>query len=232
MTIDKAYTELYQKRQDKRAYPNEFAIRTFLGAYPTLPDAFRNVESYRGKTILDLGCGDGRNMPLFDACDMRIFGTEVSQEARDAVTRRMESIGIQCDVRVGRSNNLPFSDSFFDFIFASGVLSFVDRGDTFANNLPEPHRVLRHDGYFAVYLLAATASQLKGAADLGGGHYEIRTDPFGRVNGSIVRAFATRDEIRAELREHFKVEAIGSSEVDVYGFVGINVWWLVCSPVR
>ncbi len=229
MNIDKNYTELYRQRQNKRAYPNEFAIRTFLGGYSTLPAAFRDVNSYRGKTILDLGCGDGRNMPLFDACDMKIFGTEVNEEACSAVMRRMESIGISCDVRVGRSNQIPFPDAFFDFLFASGVLSFVDPGDKFSDNLPEPRRVLKPDGHFVFYLLNATASQLRGAADLGGGHYEIRTDPFGRVNGSIVRAFATPDEIRRELGDTFAVEAIGSSDVDVYGFVSINVWWLVCS---
>ena len=168
-------------------------------------------------------------MPLFDGCDMKIFGTEVSEEACFAVIRRMELLGIHCDVRAGRSNRIPFADGFFHFVFASGVLSFVDRGDKFSDNLPEPRRVLKPDGYFVFYLLNSTASQLRGAKDLGGGHYEIGGDPFGRINGSIVRAFSSREDIQSALRDSFHIEAMGSSDVDVYGFVSINVWWLVCS---
>ena len=128
MGIDENYTELYAKRINHHAYPNEFAIRTFLGGYSTLPPGLRDSASYREKSILDLGCGDGRNMPLFNNCGMNIFGTEVSDDACSAVTSRMNLLDIPCNVRVGRSNQIPFADRMFDFVFASGVMSFVDDG--------------------------------------------------------------------------------------------------------
>ncbi len=229
MGIDENYTALYRARQNAHAYPNEFAIRTFLGGYLTLPAVLRDISSYKAKHILDLGCGDGRNMPLFNNCGMNIFGTEVSEEACTAVTDRMKLLDIRCDVRVGRNNRIPFPDGMFDFVFASGVLSFVDEGDAFRQNLVEPKRVLKDGGLFIFYLLNSNSSQVLSSKKLTGGYYRVEGDPFGRINGSRVRAFSDRKEIERELSDLFKIESFGSSNISVYDFFSIDMWWLVCS---
>ncbi len=229
MGIDSNYTSLYKNRTSSHAYPNEFAIRTFLGKYPNLPNEFKDEHFFHGKTILDLGCGDGRNMPLFKNCNMRIFGTEVSEEACNAVVGRMKHLGIPCDVRVGRNNKLPFDDNFFDFVFASGVTSFVDDGDIFRSNIAEANRVLKEKGYFVFYVLKNNTSQLSNSLDLGSGYFRIQSDPFKRIEGALCRAFSSREEIKQELSNLFNLEAIGSSDVNVYDFVSISVYWVVAS---
>lgn len=229
VNTDIKYTELYRNRQNIHAYPNEFAIRTFLGAYPTLPPALRAPQGYKGKFILDLGCGDGRNMPLFHNCGMNISGTEVTEDACTAAINRMKLLDIKCNVLVGRSNSLPFPEGIFDFIFSSGVSSFVDEGDTFQDNLAEPARVLKDDGLFIFYLLNSNSSQVLSSENLGGGYYRISNDPFGRINGSIVRAFSDRQEIERELSKLYTIESFGASHVKVYDFFSISAWWLICS---
>lgn len=231
MGMDKNYTNLYRKRQNIHAYPNEFAIRTFLGAYPNLPQILHDTNSYKNKYILDLGCGDGRNMPLFFNFGMNIYGTEVSEDACTAVTNRMKLLDIPCDVRVGRSNHIPFSDHMFDFVFASGVLSFVDEGDIFRNNIVEPIRVLKDDGLFIFYLVNSNSSQILNSKKISRGYFEIQKDPFDRINKSVIRAFGDRSEIEIELQNLLKIESFGSSNVNVYDFFSINTWWLVCSKM-
>jgi len=229
MEIDTNYTNLYSNRQNVHAYPNEFAIRTFLGKYPNLPNALKNTRSFKNKHILDLGCGDGRNMPLFHNCGMKIFGTEVTEAACSHVMDRMLRLNIHCEVKVGRSNQIPYPESMFDFVFASGVMSFVDEGDSFSDNLVEPLRVLKDDGLFIFYLVNATASQIINSKQLQNGYFRIENDPFNRINGSLLRAFADRTEIEKELYNHLNILSLGTSDVNVYDFFSINTWWLVCS---
>lgn len=226
---DRPYSRLYARRQHAHAYPNEFAIRTFLGGYRSLPPRLRNPRKLRGASILDLGCGDGRNMPLFRNLGMKISGTEVTEQACAGIQRRMRRLGIPCDIRVGRSNLLPFGDEHFDVVFASGVLSFVDPGDHFADNLPEPHRVLRKAGHFVFYVLMPSSSQIRNSASLGGGYYRIRRDPFGRIDGMTVKTFRSEAEIRKALRPFFRLESVGSSRVDVYSGFSIEVWWCIAT---
>lgn len=229
MGIDKNYTELYQNRQNPHAYPNEFAIRTFLGAYPGLPSSLTNTSNYVGKSILDLGCGDGRNMPLFHNCGMKIYGTEVSKDGCTAVMSRMKRLDIPCDVRIGRNNNIPFSDGKFDFVFASGVLSFVDEGDSFRDNLTEPNRVLKEDGLFIFYLVKKKSSQVAKSDQISDGYYRVKNDPFDRINGSIIRAFDNIEEIENEFNPYFTLQSFGESDINIYGYFTMNLWWLICS---
>ena len=226
---DRPYSRLYARRQNFHAYPNEFAIRTFLGGYPSLPGALRNPFQLRGRSILDLGCGDGRNMPLFRNLGMKISGTEVTEVACEGTRRRMKKLGIRCDLRVGRSNHLPFPDRGFDIVFASGVLSFVDPGDLFSDNLAEPHRVLRPGGLFIFYVLQPSSSQIRSSRPLGRGYFRIRRDPFGRINGMTVKTFRSAGEIRNSLRPWFRLDSVGASRVDVYGGFSIDVWWCVAT---
>ena len=59
--IEAAYSTLYNMKDPLHVYPVEFVVRAFLGRYPRLD---RAVPSYRGMRALDLGFGDGRNIPL------------------------------------------------------------------------------------------------------------------------------------------------------------------------
>ena len=69
----KEWTNIYKQDCDM-AYPPEYVIRMFKGVYPKL-NLQRN--GYSGKSILDIGCGDGRNIPLFKQLGFKyIAGTE------------------------------------------------------------------------------------------------------------------------------------------------------------
>ena len=59
--IERKYDEFYRVRNPDHVYPVEFVVRAFLGNYPRHKT---DQTSYPGKRVLDLGFGDGRNMPL------------------------------------------------------------------------------------------------------------------------------------------------------------------------
>ena len=73
-----SWNKIYGKGADV-AYPAEAVIRIFLGEFPNL--IFD--KNFSGKSILDLGYGDGRHLPLFKRLELRSSGVEITQEIVD-----------------------------------------------------------------------------------------------------------------------------------------------------
>ena len=91
------YTEFHRRRMGGHLYPTEFLIRTMLGTYPGL-DFDRDFD---GRRLLDLGCGDGRNFPLFAQLGLQIFGVEPDEAVCEMVAERVRDSGITCELTGG-----------------------------------------------------------------------------------------------------------------------------------
>lgn len=223
-SLAKRYTEFYQSRSPARVYPVEFVVRAFLGNYPRLP---RDQASSRGLTVLDLGFGDGRNLPLLYDLGMQVFGVELSDDICTFAKARMESLGIPVDLRVGRNKAIPFDDARFDVVLACHSCYYVDRGSHFRDNVAEIARVLKPGGKFVFSVPIGTSFILREAKTLGDGHMEIVNDPYGLRNGNILRKFDSEDEIKAALSPQFARFSIGSCRNDFWG-IEEHVWIVVC----
>lgn len=222
--ITEHYAEFYSQRNPEKVYPVEFVVRTLLGTYPKLK---LDRTSYRGAKILDLGFGDGRNMPLLHDLGFEVYGVEISEEICRLIRSRMERLGVPARLKTGTNSHLPYDDRTFDFILACHACYYVSPGESFSDNLREIARVLRTGGRF-IFSLAKTDSYiLKEAESLGNGHYRITHDPYGLRNGSVFRAFGSRQEIIDELGFSFEDFALGLCENDFYG-VYEKVWIGTC----
>ena len=189
--IDKLYTDFHKDRMGVHCYPTEFLLRTMLGRYPHL-----NLnKNYKGKKILDLGFGDGRNMVLFANCGMEIHGIEITQDICDDVLKRMSRFGIEAELKVGRNNKIPYDDNYFDYVVASASMYYVDHGDKFDTNLKEVTRVLKPGGVLIAALAKTSTFLLKDAIPLGNHHYQCTNDPFNLRNGDIFRGFDDEQDV-------------------------------------
>ena len=92
----------------------------------------------RGGRVLDLGCGTGRNLPLYGG-GAGVFGLDPCREALAAARARAPRALL---VR-GRAEQLPFLDGSFDAV-VSGLV-FCSVGDP-ARGLAEVRRVLKPGG--------------------------------------------------------------------------------------
>jgi ubiquinone/menaquinone biosynthesis C-methylase UbiE len=225
--IKDRYAEFYAERNPDQVYPVEFVVRTFLGTYPNLK---LDRSAYRGAKILDLGFGDGRNMPLLHDLGFQVHGIEISEGICNLTSARMEKLGVNVHLKCGSNSHIPFKNEVFDFLLACHSCYYVSPNESFIDNLREIARVLKKGGRF-VFSLAKTDSYiLNDALPLGDGHYRISGDPYHLRNGTVFRAFASRDEIVREFQMNFADLVLGLCENDYYGLYE-KVWIGTCVKV-
>ena len=218
--MEKHYGEFYACRDAGNVYPVEFVVRTLLGTYPGL---HIDRSSFPGAKALDLGFGDGRNMPLLRDLGFEVHGVEISDQICALTRKRMERLGVAADLRTGSNAHIPYGDDAFDMVLACHSCYYVSAGETFTHNLREIARALRPGGRFVFSLAKTDSYVLKDAAPLGDGHFRITGDPYGVRNGGILRAFADREEVVRELGGSFTDLALGLCENDFYGIYE-KVW--------
>src|SRR4029079_9271796 len=94
-------------------------------------------QGARGAT-LDLGCGTGRNLPLFPA-DARVIGLDPALDSLRRARRRAPGVPLVC----GSAEALPFRAGAFDTVVSGLVLCSVPDP---ARALAEVRPVLADDG--------------------------------------------------------------------------------------
>jgi SAM-dependent methyltransferase len=218
--IEKDYGSFYLRKNPAKVYPVEFVVRTLLGTYPGL-----NIDrsTYQGSRILDLGFGDGRNMPLLHDLGFDVSGVEISDEICQLTSNRMQRLGVPVIVKTGSNAHIPFDDGMFDFVLSCHACYYVGPGESFSDNLDEIARILRPGGRFIFSLLKSDSYLLDGAESLQDGHYRVTRDPYEVRNGSVLRAFASYGDVRDELGRRFSDLALGLCENDYYGIYE-KVW--------
>ncbi|PQJ11829.1 class I SAM-dependent methyltransferase [Flavipsychrobacter stenotrophus] len=103
------------------------------------------------KTILDIGCGGGRNIHYFLKNGFVVHGVDLNPEAIVSVKELAQQLAPQIpsgNFIVARADELPYGDDTFDLVISSAVLHFANNTDHFEQMLYEAWRVLRPGGFF------------------------------------------------------------------------------------
>jgi SAM-dependent methyltransferase len=83
------------------------------------------VELKEGETILDSGCGAGLDLYFYAKAvgeKGKIYGVDISEEMVNKARNNMKITGVEnVAVEYGHSDNLPFSDNFFDVVASNGI---------------------------------------------------------------------------------------------------------------
>jgi len=97
----------------------------------------------KGK-IVDLGCGNCRNLILFN--DLKKYGVDFSQDMLDNAKTLIKKHNIKVRLFKLSLDNLPFKDNFFDYALMLASLHHLETKEKREKALEELYRILKKDG--------------------------------------------------------------------------------------
>lgn len=101
------------------------------------------------KTVLDVGCGGGRNIIYFLKNGFEVYGIDEQKEAIEGVKQLSEQLAPDNPLDnfiVARAEQMPFPDATFDLAICNAVLHFARNKDHFDAMLHSVWRVLKPGG--------------------------------------------------------------------------------------
>ena len=109
-----------------------------------------DFDGYRGKRVLEVGCGAGTDLARFARGGAIVSGVDLSASAIELARKNFEQQGLSADLREADGEHLPFADDSFDLVYAHGVVQYTANGQRLVD---ESRRVLKPGGkaIFQVY---------------------------------------------------------------------------------
>ena len=110
-----------------------------------------DFSKYRGRTLLEVGCGIGTDLVRFAGGGALVTGVDLSSTAIELAKQNFALHGVTAqDLRVANGEALPFADATFDVVYGHGVVQYTADARQL---IRECHRVLKPGGeaIFMVY---------------------------------------------------------------------------------
>jgi len=111
--------------------------------------SFAQFPQWRGKRVLEVGCGMGTDLLQFARAGAEITGIDRSTTALDLARKRLELYKVKGEVREADAETLPFSDSSFDLVYSWGVIHHTPNTE---KAVEEIYRVLKPAGRILIMI--------------------------------------------------------------------------------
>ena len=102
-----------------------------------------NFDGYRGRSVLDVGCGAGIDLARFARGGANVTGVDIAPSAVALARANFAQQKLPGHFEVANGEQLPFSDGSFDLVFAHGVVQYTTDPQRL---IDECWRVLRPGG--------------------------------------------------------------------------------------
>ena len=173
---------------------------------PWLEPWISTLESSRGGTLLELGCGGGRDTRFLTSLGLKVIAGDYSPEALELCRRSAPLAKLRLiDLR----EPLPFPDGAFPVVVASLCLHFFPWSVTL-EIMAEIRRCLGPGGF--LLLRVNSTRDLRGGA---AGHREVEPGLF-LMKGQLKRFF-DRDAMERLIAAGWRLHGLKEREVGRYG---------------
>jgi SAM-dependent methyltransferase len=107
-------------------------------------------DGYRGKRVLEVGCGAGTDLVRFARGGAVVTGVDIAASAIELARQNVAQQGLAADLREADGEHLPFPDDTFDLVYAHGVVQYTSHANQLVN---ECRRVMKPgaEAIFQVY---------------------------------------------------------------------------------
>ena len=121
-----------------------------------------NFDGYRGKKVLEVGCGAGVDLVRFARGGAQVTGVDLTASAIELARANFSQQGLTGDFRVADGEQLPFPDGAFDLVYAHGVVQYTAN----PRRLVEECRRVLQPGGQAIFQVYNRVSWLNGLSKL------------------------------------------------------------------
>ena len=142
-------------REDKGASKVNYGLGTSSALYIddfAITNRTSQVLKYlslHGKTLLDIGCGNGLYTVRFAEGTRRTIGLDIADEPLNEARRNRGHLKTGVEFVKASAESLPFSDRTFDVALAIELLEHIENQDSV---LKEASRILKDGGYLVIYV--------------------------------------------------------------------------------
>jgi SAM-dependent methyltransferase len=141
-----------------------------------------DFNAYRGKKVLDVGCGAGTDLVRFAKAGALVTGVDLSSSAIALAKQNFAHQGLTADLREADGEKLPFDDNAFDFVFAHGVVQYTSSDQALVD---ECRRVLEPGGT-AVFQVYNRVSWLNGLS-------KVMKVPLEHEDAPVLKRYSARE---------------------------------------
>jgi ubiquinone/menaquinone biosynthesis C-methylase UbiE len=137
------------EEEDRRRYFDEISRKRFEGREWHVPTV-AEFDAFRGKTVLEIGCGVGTDGIEFAKNGANYVGVDLTPNSIELTRERFRLFGIPGQFEVANAEErLPFPDASVDHVYSFGVIHHSPAPEKIVREI---HRVLRQGGTFTVML--------------------------------------------------------------------------------
>jgi tellurite methyltransferase len=166
---------------------------------------------FEGKSrVLDVGCGEGRNLIYFAGQGFDVYGFDKNPAALKMLRYVLKTVKPDFDERKlieGNASHLPLPSGHFDIVISSAVLHFSESESQFKEQVAELFRVLAPQGILFIRMTSDIGLP-DTKQDKGNGRYLI---PDGSLRFLLTRALI--DEMVSEMQWAL-IEPVKTTVVD------------------
>ena len=102
-----------------------------------------SFNGYKGKRLLEVGCGLGIDLVHFAKGGAKVYGIDVAEKAIKLAEKNFELHGVNGELHIMNGEDIKFNDNSFDVVYAHGVLAYTENPEKM---ISEIHRVLKTGG--------------------------------------------------------------------------------------
>lgn len=193
--------------------------------------AMRAVDSWDGRSVLDVGCGTGFHLPWFAATAASVTGVEPHADLVALARRRTRRLD-NVEVRHGTAQSLPLPDASVDVVHARWAYFF---GPGCEPGLAELDRVVRRGGTAFVIDNDPTRSTFGSWFRRGYSEVDPRsverfwaTHGWSRTPVDMRWSFSSRADLESVVRIEFTpavAEAVLAEHEGTEVDYAVNLWW-------
>ncbi len=143
-------------------------------------------------TILDAGCGSGRNMYWFLQNNINIYGIDSNEETIRVLKNRYPLLPAE-RLQTSFIEKMPFENDYFDHILSSAVLHFATTTMHFQNMVTEMVRVLKPGGTLFIRMTSNIGIEDK---------VQLKSDGIYTIPDSSTRFLLTRQLLSTLLKKY------------------------------